>query len=97
MSKSSFLQLFKLQTDVLPKMNVDCSEDDVKFGSSGNFKFEKDVILRQVFRVTLTLVLSFQTWIPIIPISINNIVMRLLFWRERLWLKQKVDQIVILN
>ena len=46
MSKSSFLQLFKLQTDALPKMNVDCSGDDVRMFSSGNFKFEKDVSIK---------------------------------------------------
>ena len=46
MSKSSFLQLFKLQTDALPKFNVDASGDDVKMYSSGNFKFKKDVSIK---------------------------------------------------
>ena len=41
MSKSSFLQLFKLQTDVLPKFNVYASGDDVKMYSSGNFNLSK--------------------------------------------------------
>ena len=46
MSKSSFLQLFKLQGDAVPKFNVDASGDDVKMYSSGNFKFEKDVSIK---------------------------------------------------
>jgi hypothetical protein len=46
MSKSQYLQLFKSQSDAVPKFKVSADSDNVKFESSGDFNFEKSIKLK---------------------------------------------------
>ena len=73
MSTSKYLTLYTDSKDAVPKLTIDASCTYVSMNSSSEFRFEKDVSIKNGATTYKNVNVAFQTLENIIPISINNI------------------------